>query len=327
MSVLTARDVRLHVRRGRSWVPVVDGVDLGVERREVVGIVGETGAGKTLLTRALVGLLPRAVRAEGRVMLGGREFTAGSPEARETLATSAAVVLQNPVTALDPLARVSRQITEAVVRHGVLPKDAARNRALDLLSRMGFDDPDHVMRLYPHQLSGGMAQRVQIASALMVKPQVLIVDEPTSALDAGVRIEVLRILRDVTAQEGAGMLLVSHDLALVSHFCDRVVVLYAGRVLEAGRTAAVLTEPRHPYTRALVSCSPSPDTPPRRPLPMIGGAPPAPGEWPSGCVFRPRCPHAFDRCAEERPRLLPTGRVVAACHLYDESAAADRGAA
>jgi len=314
MSVLEARDVRVETRAG---APLVEGVDLEVDRGEVVGIVGETGAGKTLATRALVGLLPRGLRATGAVTLGGRAFEAGSADARASLVRDAAIVLQNPMTALDPLVRVGSQLTEAVVRHGILDRAAAAERALGLVQRMGFDDPGWVLRLHPHQLSGGMAQRVLIAAAMMARPTVLIVDEPTSALDAGVRVEVLRLLREVTREQEAGMLLISHDLSLVSGFCDRVVVLYAGRVLESGATATVLRRPRHPYTRALLACSPSATAPARTPLPVIGGAPPAPADWPPGCVFEPRCPHAFDRCGAERPRLLAREGVRAACHLLD----------
>jgi oligopeptide/dipeptide ABC transporter ATP-binding protein len=327
MSVLRARGVHVEARSGRSWTPVVVGVDLDVERREVVGIVGETGAGKTLATRALVGLLPRGVRAHGRVALGGREREAGSDSARAWLKQDAAIVLQNPMTALDPVVRVSRQLVEAVTRHHILGGEAAHTRALGLLARMGFAEPEQVMRLYPHQLSGGMAQRVLIASALMTRPKLLIVDEPTSALDAGVRVEVLRMLSDATRREDAGMLLISHDLSLVSHFCDRVVVLYAGRVLEAGPTAKVLSDPRHPYTRALLACSPSPEARARTPLPVIAGAQPAPGDWPPGCVFSPRCPYAFDRCSVEAPRLHAGDEVIAACHLLDRRCGANRGAA
>lgn len=319
MTVLEATDVRVDARRGRAWIPVVDGIDFKVAPSEAVGIVGETGAGKTLATRALVGLLPRGTRGRGDVSLAGHQFTAGGREARASLVKDAAVVLQNPMTALDPLNRVESQLVEAVLRHRLLSQPVARERALHLLGRLGFEDPEQVMRHFPHQLSGGMAQRVAIAAALMARPSLLIVDEPTSALDASIRLEVLRTLKRVTQEEGAGMVLVSHDLSLVSHFCERVMVLYAGRVLETGTTAAVLDDPRHPYTRALLACAPRTDAPPRTALPVIEGAPPAPGHWPPACVFQPRCPLAFDRCYVDRPRLISHDGVAAACHLVEGS--------
>lgn len=319
MSVVAARSVSVEAMRG-SWRRVVDEIDLELEPGSVLGIVGESGAGKTLFTRALVGLLPRGTRANGTVTLGGRTYDAREGT-RRALGRDATLVLQNPVTALDPLARVQRQLVEGVVRLGLLGREAADARARELLGRLGFSDVERVLRLYPHQLSGGMAQRVAVALALMPSPELLIVDEPTSALDAGVRVRVLALIRELAVEQQAAVIFVSHDLALVGRFCDRLVVLYAGRIVEQGRTADVMDAPRHPYTQALLACAVTTDAQPRQPLPSIGGAPPAPEEWPVGCVFAPRCSHAWGRCLAERPTPieLAPGRS-AACHLVERDA-------
>jgi oligopeptide/dipeptide ABC transporter ATP-binding protein len=312
--VLEAHDIEVSAVRDGRWRAVVEDVQMAVRAGELCGIVGETGAGKTLATRAILGLLPRGTRARGDVRVDGDHFGAGSEEARARLGDRTAVVLQNPATSLNPLDRVGRQLTEGVVHRKLMSRPAARRRALELLERLGFEAADDVVRLYPHQLSGGMAQRVMIAAALMSRPRLLVVDEPTSALDANVRVAVLELIREMAGEEQAGVLLVSHDLALVGRFCDRIIVMYGGRVVEAGALADVLTAPRHPYTAALLGCSITPDVAPHTPLRVIDGRPPAPEEWPVGCVFEPRCPLAFDRCARERP-WLGAGEHAAACHL------------
>jgi oligopeptide/dipeptide ABC transporter ATP-binding protein len=182
---------------------------------------------------------------------------------------------------------------------------------------MGFDDPATVRRLYPHQLSGGMAQRVATAMGLMPRPRVLVLDEPTSALDANIRVEVMELFRRTVQSEGTGAFLVSHDLGVISHFCDRVAVMYAGRVVECGPTAGVLSRPAHPYTRALRACSVALDAPGRGRLAVVEGAPPVPGRWPSGCPYRARCPLAQAVCAEQRPPLAGGVEHRAACHFAD----------
>jgi oligopeptide/dipeptide ABC transporter ATP-binding protein len=321
MSAVSATGVCVEAVRDGVRRHVVEGIDLDVDAGTVVGVVGESGAGKTLFTRALVGLLPRGTRARGRVAFGGVEHDAGEG-VRGVLGREAGLVLQNPITALDPLARVERQLTDGVVRLGLLDRGAALARACELLQRLGFADVERVLRLYPHQLSGGMAQRVTIALALMPAPRLLIVDEPTSALDANVRVRVLELVRELAVEQGTAVIFVSHDLSLVGRFCDQLVVMYAGRVVERGATAAVMGAPQHPYTQALLGCAVTTDAAPHTSLPAIGGTPPAPEEWPSGCVFAPRCPYVFERCRLERPALEEheSGRG-AACHLVEERAA------
>jgi oligopeptide/dipeptide ABC transporter ATP-binding protein len=318
-------DLRVEVQGPSGPTTLIDGAELSVAAGDIVGVVGETGAGKTVTMRALLGLLPPRVTASGSLRVGdGPQIDLADVRAvRALLGRETSVVLQNPVGTLDPLLRVGRQLVEGVVRKRGVDRASATDRALRLLAEMGFVDAEAVLRLHPHQLSGGMAQRVAIAMGMMPQPRLLVLDEPTSALDANVRVEVLKLFRTVAREEGTAVFLVSHDLGLVSHFCDAVAVMYAGRVVERGATETVLSSPEHPYTAALLECSATLGGTPHEPLPAIPGAPPAPGHWPSGCVFEPRCPLAFDRCRAERPALASAlDRQDAACHLATTEAAA-----
>lgn len=310
----------LSVFRGRTPVALVEDVSFAVDPGEILGVVGETGAGKTLATRALLGVLAPTLRASGTLRVGETSVAydpdrplslAARPPA---LARDAGVVLQNPALMLDPLQRIDAQLVEAVVAHGLLERPAALERAAELLGTLGFAAPEQVMRLYPHELSGGMAQRTALALALMPRPRLLVVDEPTSALDANVRIAVLDALAALARTDEMAIVLVSHDLPLVARYTDRLLVMYAGRIVEHGATAGVLRRPRHPYTRALLQTGASLRSARRQPLPTISGTTPPADDRPTGCVFRPRCPSAFARCEAERP-ALPGDEAGAACFL------------
>lgn len=299
-------------------VYLVERVDLDLSAGQLVGVVGETGAGKSVTMRALLGLLPSGVRAMGEMRIADRAFDLSNPtEVRSQLGRTTSVVLQDPVGMLDPLVRVGKQLVEGVTRVLGVPRDEARERALLLLSRMGFRDPEHVMKLFPHQLSGGMAQRVATAMGLMPRPQVLVLDEPTSALDANVRVEVMRLFQNTVKEERTGAFVVSHDLSLLSHFCDRIVVLYSGRVVEAGLTDDVLGRPMHPYTQALLASTVGLETPAKEILPIIAGQPPRPDARPPGCVFAPRCKHHVPVCDEGRPPLRGADHVSACIRMTE----------
>lgn len=306
--------------KGGTWLPLVAEVSLPLSASDVVALVGETGAGKTLAMKAVAGLLPRGVRASGRLLVAGKDPVDLSKRdaRRRRLGRDVGFVLQNPMGAFDPLVRVGPQLTEGVLVHKMMRPSAARKRAIRLLDALGIRDPEEVVTLYPHQLSGGMSQRAAIAMAMMPSPPLLIADEPTSALDANVRIDVLRVLREVAAEEGSAVVVVTHDLSLVSRLCDWIAVMYAGRIVESGLTRDVLAAPQHPYTSALSACVPTLATPPRTRLPAIEGSPPAPGAWPPACSFEPRCPAAVGVCARERPNLLSCGDRRAACHFAFE---------
>lgn len=307
-------------------VDVVADVDFSASSGRLLGLLGETGAGKTMTARATLGLLPPGLRARGRVRFVDQEWIPlERPDLiRRHLGLTAGLMLQNPMGAFDPLQRVGPQMIEAVVRNGLMTKQSALSRASRLCDELSLGDAEQVFRLYPHQLSGGMSQRVALALALMPSPRLLVVDEPTSALDANLRVDALRLVQSLAQKTDMAVVIISHDLGLVSRFCDEIAVLYAGHLAETGRTLDVLGSPAHPYTRTLMSCSLRLEGPSRTTLPTIGGEPPGPGQWPQGCYFHPRCPDAVDQCRRQRPVFASSRDRArgAACHFarLEESA-------
>ena len=289
--ILAVRDVALTLRRG-----------------EMVGIVGESGSGKTVTALAIAQLVsyPGAATFE-RFRFDGRnvlELPAG--ERRRLLATSLPVVFQNPGTSLNPAVRVGRQLSEVSEVHGSLSRAAATRRAGDKLRQVAIAAPERRLKAYPHELSGGMKQRAVIAMGLMGKPKLFIADEPTTALDVTVQRQIFDVLRQVNRDEGASVLLISHDIAAVAELCGRIVVMYAGRIVEETDIATVLSgTAAHPYTRALVAAVPDMTVDRHLPLATIPGRPPDPRDVGPGCAFAPRCPHADARCLAERPPLDP----------------------
>jgi oligopeptide/dipeptide ABC transporter ATP-binding protein len=302
-----------------AGVTVVSGVTLVVPAGGMLGLLGETGAGKTITARAMLGLLPRGLRASGRVRFGDGDWLdlAKPATIASLLGRHAGLMLQDPASAFDPLQRIGPQLVESVVRNRLMSRADASARAEDLCDKLSLPDAGSLFRLFPHELSGGMIQRVALAMTLMPAPELLVVDEPTSALDANLRVDALRMLRDIAREVNTGMLVISHDLGLVSHFCDELGILYAGHLAELGRTDTVLRRPAHPYTRTLVSCSLTLGSGNRVLLPTVGGEPPLPGSWPTGCYFHPRCPDVQDRCRTTTPTYTTTAIRGAACHFAD----------
>ncbi|NNF39172.1 MAG: ABC transporter ATP-binding protein [Gemmatimonadetes bacterium] len=316
---LSVRNLTISVPTDRGRAMAVDGVSFEVEAGERVGLVGESGAGKSLTTLALPGLLPKGVRVEpgGSVRIGDTELLGALPaDLRRVRGRRLALVLQDSSNALTPARTIGSQLMEVARLHHGAPGDEARRRALALLADVGLPDPERVFAEVPHRLSGGMRQRACIALGLAGEPEFLVVDEPTTALDVTVQARILRLLVRLSDERRLGVLFVSHDLAVVSQTCHRVVVLYAGRVVEEGRVDQVLRDPRHPYTRALLAARPRLSGPRVVPRP-IGGDVPRPSDWPSGCRFHPRCPSAFDRCAVEAPPPSPTPGGVVRCWLSE----------
>ncbi len=308
MSLLEIQKLRTHIRTAGDDARAVDGVDLLLEEGESVGLVGESGSGKTLLALSILGLLPEgggAILPGSSIRFRGEELVGmGGKRLREIRGGEVAMIFQEPMTSLNPVFSVGNQILEAVELHRPLNRDAAKEEMLRLLGEVGIPDPEARAGDYPHQLSGGMRQRAMIAMALAGEPSLLLADEPTTALDVTVEAQILQLLKRVQARMGMGLLLISHDLNVVSRVCDRILILYGGKVVEAGPTQKILDAPIHPYTRGLMGSRLSFDDR-RRTLRPIPGEVPEATDWPRGCRFHPRCPEVMDRCRREEPRLLP----------------------
>ncbi|MCF7547533.1 ABC transporter ATP-binding protein [Pseudonocardia sp. WMMC193] len=294
-------------------VRLVDGVDLSLRAGERVALVGESGSGKSVTARALL-RLDRGLRLGGSVRLGGTDLLALSDKEMSAVrGRRVGMVFQDPMGALDPLQTIGEQVAEPLRLRGLRRREA-HERARALLDDLGVDRAAERMRAYPHEFSGGMRQRVVLAMALIGEPEVLVADEPTTALDVRVQAQVLRLLDTVCAERGLGVLLITHDLGVVAGFAERVVVMYAGRAVEAQPIRPLYAAPAHPYTAGLLRAVPRVDRLGER-LEPIPGAPPSPAARPGGCAFHPRCPVALDRCATE----VPAWTGVAACHLLEES--------
>ena len=315
--MLAITDLHVGQFRKRADVPIVAGISLAIEMGETVALVGESGAGKTMCALAVMGLLPDGLRITGgSIRLSGDELVgARESKLRGKRGGEMAMIFQDPLSSLHPAYRVGDQIVEAIRTHGrVNKRDDARSLAVTLLRVVGVPEPNVRVREYPHQLSGGMRQRVMIAMAMANDPRLLIADEATTALDVTVQAQVLDVLREAQVRTGAAMLIVTHDLGVVAGIADRVVVMYAGRIVEAGSVHDVLTAPVHPYTQGLLRAVPRLDTGGTGPLVAIPGAPPNPGAWPQGCPFHPRCAHADERCTSEVPNLESVLTAAAAAH-------------
>ncbi|GAB4166869.1 MAG: ABC transporter ATP-binding protein [Thalassobaculales bacterium] len=300
-------------------MPVVDGVSFRVAPGETLAIVGESGCGKTMTALAVMGLLPVAARrTAGRVALEGTELTGLDAEAlRRLRGDRLAMIFQEPVASLNPLLTVGEQLTETLKAHRDIDERSARAEALRMLAAVGIPEPAMRLTQYPFELSGGMCQRVMIATALICGPRLLIADEPTTALDVTIQAQILALLKRLRDDTGAAVLLITHDMGVVAELADRLVVMYAGRVAEAGRTADVFAAPAHPYTRRLLSAIPRLDGPRKTRLATIDGVVPDSRDWPAGCRFRPRCPLAADACAEPPPLADLGGGRSAACWRSD----------
>ncbi len=315
-AVLSIRDLAVRFSTPDGVVPAVNEFSLELAPGECVGIVGESGAGKSQSFLAVMGLLAGNASVSGSARLGETELLGNDREALNAVRGSKlAMIFQDPMTSLTPHLRVVDQIGESLVRHRGLSKAQARQRALELLRLVQVTDAERRLDQYPHELSGGMRQRVMIAIALACDPAVLIADEPTTALDVTIQAQILALLAQLKRERGMSMVLVTHDLGVVAGIADRVVVMYGGRIVEHGAVKDILLAPQHPYTRALLASMPRIDEVGNAPLQAIGGQPPNPRRLPNGCAFHPRCALAADRCASERPALnMAAGRAVA-CHF------------
>jgi len=315
-SVLSIEDLRLEFPIYQGAVQALNGVTLRVEPREIVGVVGESGSGKSVTAMAVMRLLvPGSYRVTGSATLLGQDVLAATEPAMLALRGSqVAMIFQEPMTALNPTRRVGQQMVEVLRRHRPLTRSGAQAEAVALLRDMHVADPERIQHSYPFELSGGMRQRVMLALAFSCQPRLLIADEPTTALDVTVQRQVLLLMRDKAREKGAAVLLITHDMAVVSQFCDRVYVMYAGAVVEDGPTAEVLAAPRHPYTRGLLDALPD-RVASRGDLAAIPGSVPDLTRLPEGCAFAGRCPLVHGACASRPPSLPvgPGGQRHAAC--------------
>ena len=308
MTLLDVRDLRVAFPGADALVHPVDGVTFHVDRGETLALVGESGCGKSLTALALLQLVPRPGVVEGgSVQLGGLELTSLQGEAlRGVRGRRIGMVFQDPLTSLNPVLTVGDQVAEGIVAHGMATKAGAAKRAVELLKEVGVADAEGRASAYPHQLSGGMRQRVGIAIALAAEPEVLIADEPTTALDVTVQAQILELIDRLRQERGMAVLLITHDLGVVAGRADRVAVMYAGQIVEEASTADLFATPSHPYTRGLLASVPRISGTLKRLSPIPGTVPP-PAQWPPACRFEPRCGERFARCAQERPILLTAG--------------------
>ncbi len=315
--LLRIEDLNIEFRTSRGEVQALLGVSLEVQRGEVFGLVGETGCGKTITGLAVLGLLPRSARiSRGRILFEGTDLLQLAPRRmQEVRGREIAMIFQDPASSLNPVFTVGSQIERVVRQHLKLPAAQARAHVSEMLTAVGLPDVARIMRAYPHQLSGGMQQRVMIALALSCRPKLLIADEPTTALDVTIQAQILQLLRDLQGRFDISVILITHNLGVVAQTCDRLAVLYAGRVAESGPTKAIFERPQHPYTRGLMAAIPRPGSRGERMASIPGRVPSNPGAV-AGCTFAPRCAFAWDRCRSEVPSLFPTGEGhLSACFL------------
>ena len=323
--LLDVRHLRVEFPTRRGTLVALDDVSFDIAPGEILGVVGESGAGKSLTGSAIIGLLdPPGRIAAGEIHFDGRRIDAlPYEEMRKVRGRSIGAIFQDPLTSLDPLYTVGQQLIETIQTHLRLSMAEARQRAVKLLEETGIPAAAERLDQYPHQFSGGMRQRVVIALALAGEPRLIVADEPTTALDVSIQAQIIFLLKRLCREHGAAVMLVTHDMGVIAETCDRVAVMYAGRIVEIGPVADVIHAPAHPYTIGLMGSIPAMDEDRERLL-QIDGAMPRLTAIPNGCAFHPRCVHAFDRCRVERPELLPAGATRAACWLH---AASQRAAA
>jgi len=319
-AIIDLDDVSITYGGDRGMVPAVRGITLTLQRGRILGLLGESGSGKSSLVGALLALLPKSASVKGRVTIDGRDLYALSERERRAMrGREVATVSQDPFTALNPVVRIGTQLVEFQHWLPNLSRAQKLARAGAMLERVDIADPATRLRQYPHQLSGGLRQRIAIAGALLVNPKLLIADEPTTALDATTEAEVIELIRELRGEVDGSIVLVTHDMGVVGQLCDDVAVMYAGELVESGPVDAVLGHPRHPYTRALLACDPARIATASRHLPTIAGTVPSPTNLPKGCIFAARCEEAMPLCREVRPRLAAAGAARVACHLASPS--------
>ena len=316
MALLDVRNLRIELATRSTPLVAVDGVSFSVAPGEILGLVGESGAGKSITGMSVIGLLdPPLAKTGGEISLDGRRIdTLGHEEMRRIRGREIGAIFQDPLTSLNPLFTIGHQLIETVTNHLDLSRRAAWQRAVGLLEEVGIPAAEARMESYPHEFSGGMRQRVVIALALACEPKLVVADEPTTALDVSVQAQIIALIRRLCEERGTAVVLITHDMGVIAEAADRVAILYAGRVAEIGSTMNILSAPAHPYTQGLMASIPTIGRR-KEALNQIEGAMPRLSEIPPGCAFHPRCPHRFAPCDRRRPVLIEAGATSAACHL------------
>ncbi len=313
--VLDIRDLAVRFDTPEGTVEAVDHLSFRIAEGETLAVVGESGSGKSQTFLAVMGLLARNGQAGGQALFRGADLLSMPPSRLDQIrGRDIAMVFQNPMTSLNPVLRVSRQLTEVLQTHRGQTAATARQNAIAMLQKVGIPDPERQFTAYPHELSGGMRQRVMIAIALLCQPRILIADEPTTALDVTVQAQILGLFRTLQQETGAALVLITHDLGVVAALSERVMVMYAGRIVEIAPAETLFADPRHPYTAALLASTPRVDRD-MTALAPIRGQPPNLQSRPAGCAFHPRCTHATDRCRRETPMLASRDGRASACYL------------
>ena len=320
VDLLRVEALRTYFYTRAGLVRAVDGVDLGVQAGRTVGLVGESGSGKSVTALSTMRLIdaPGRIESGSRILFDGRDLAVlDEKELLRVRGNDISMIFQEPMTSLNPVFTVGDQIAEAVHLHRRVGADAAKRRAVEMLQLVGIPSAERRVNEYPHQMSGGMRQRVMIAIALACEPRLLIADEPTTALDVTIQAQILELMRELRDRLGMAMMLITHDLGIIAEMADDVAVMYAGRIVERGPVDSIFRSPQHPYTEALLHSIPLLGMTQEEPLKVIRGMVPSALSWPGGCRFEPRCDHAFDRCRKEDPPLMGVGMQSSACWLCE----------
>ncbi len=318
-TILKVEDLYLSFKTYEGIAKVLDGISFDINKGEIFGIVGESGSGKSVTALTIMGLLPpNAVLEKGKIVFNGTDLISNKNVYKRIRGKEINMIFQNPSSSLNPVFKVKDQMLNVIMYHLGMEKEEAYDYAIDLLKKVELPDPDRVMDSYPFELSGGMAQRVMIAMAISTKPKLLIADEPTTALDVTIQAQILKLLKRLRSELKLTIILITHDLSVVSYMCDRMAVFYAGQVMEIGSVKDVLMEPNNPYTKALMEAIPNPEYK-GKPLPYIRGEVPSLVNPPSGCRFHTRCKYTMEKCKKAKPNLVKVGENhYSACWLNEE---------
>lgn len=319
-AVLEIKDLKTYFKTPYGVVKAVNGIDIQVYEGETLGIVGESGCGKSVTSLSVMGLLPKpmAFIAGGEIRFDGRDLTKlKEREMRKLRGNEIAMIFQEPMTSLNPVFTIGQQLSEPLRQHTNLNKGQIRAKIIEMLKLVGIPRAEQIIDEYPHQLSGGMRQRVMISLAMLCEPKLLIADEPTTALDVTIQAQILELMKELREKQNMSMILITHDLGVVAEMCDRVVVMYAGQVVESADIRSIFNEPKHPYTQGLLASLPKMNER-KTELSSIPGSVPRPDHLPKGCAFAPRCSSVFDKCLKERPPLKQIGNQQCRCWLYHE---------